>query len=119
MNNEPKNLYILWTSDNIATARHMVFLYAADCLRQQRFARVHILVWGASVLLLSQNKAILNEMRKFQSLGGLVSICRRCAEKFSVLTQLERMEELSLARIDYLSDFLTELLQSDHILLTV
>jgi hypothetical protein len=119
MNNDKKTLYILWTTDNLITAQHMVFLYAADCLRQQRFAQVHILVWGASVLLLSQNKMMLNEARKFQALGGLVSICRRCAEKHSLLAQLESMRELSPARIDYLADFLTGLLQSGQTLLTV
>jgi hypothetical protein len=118
MDNTP-NLYILWITDNVLSARHMVFLYGSECLRQKRFARVHILVWGASVVLLSQNKMILNEVRKFQALGGLVSVCRRCAEKNNVLTQLEQLEELSSAKIEYLADFLTQLLQNREIVLTV
>jgi hypothetical protein len=121
-NNEGKgkdSLYILWTSDNPATARHMVFLYADDCLRQGRFAEVHILVWGASVLLLSQSKPIINEVRKFQSLGGQVSICRRCAEKYGILVRLESMEEIASARIEYLADSFTAILKSGQTLLTI
>ncbi|MDR1398192.1 MAG: hypothetical protein LBJ14_10755 [Desulfarculales bacterium] len=121
-NNESQGkdfLYILWTTDNPITARHMVFLYADDCLRQGRFAGVHILVWGASVLLLSQSKPIANEVRKFQSLGGQVRICRRCAEKYGILVTLERMEEIAPASIEYLADSLTEILKSGHTLLTL
>ena len=113
------SLYILWTTDNLLTSQHMVFIYANDCLRNQRWRQVHIIVWGASVMLLCQDKTMQNELRKFHALGGKILVCRRFAEKLGLLPRLQAMRETIDMDIDYLAESFTDILKSKETLIII
>ena len=116
---QKETLYILWTTGNPVTVQHMIFMYGNNSLRHNWWEHVHLIVWGAATKLLSEDKCLQNELRKFLHLGGQVSICRRCAEKLNVVVALEALEDMGDLKIYYAGEFLTELLKNDEKILTV
>ena len=116
MTNNGTTLHILWTNDNLLTARHMVFMYATNSLRKGWWEHVHLIVWGATAKLLAENEGIQRYLKTFQEAGGTVSACKRCAEELGVLDKLEALDGIEIL---YIGEQFTHIIKSSDALITV
>ncbi len=105
-----KKLNILWLNDNPTTAELMVFMYATNSLRFKWWESVHLIVWGATVKLLCENKRMQELVKEFQAEGGEVSACLRCAE---LLGKVEELQNIGDIEIVYMGEPLTQIINAD------
>lgn len=109
-------LHILWTNDNIDTAKHMVLLYAPVTLAMHKdWDEVIIIVWGATATLVAENKEIQKLVKNAQEKGVKFTGCVHCATELGVE---EALTDLGVELIGW-GKPLTELLKSKAPLLTV
>ncbi len=108
-------LNILWTNDNLITSEKMVFMYGVNSKRNGWWDEVRIIVWGATVQLVSENKMIQSLVEEAQLEGVQITACKACADQLGVTDVLE---ELGL-EIKYWGKPLTEILQSGEQLITI
>lgn len=116
---DKNTLYVLWTTGDPVTANNMVFMYTTNSLRYQWWERVHIIVWGAATELLARDAEVQKKMRKFLKLGGVVSVCRKCAENIRVMDEVKAMEIPGQFTVFYLGSWFSKILHSDVRVLSV
>ena len=109
------HLYVLWTNDNPVTAEKMVFMYTVNSLIHGWWENVTLIVWGATIQLVSENADIQAEIREALDAGVHITACKACADQLGV-TQI--LEELKI-EVKYWGAPLTELLKDGEKLLTV
>lgn len=112
---DDSHLYILWTTDNPTTARDMVFMYAGNSLLKDWWDKVTIIIWGASVELVSSDPAIQEKIQELISMGVEFTACKRCADNLGASGLLESLG----IEVRYWGESLTGLLRSGARLLTV
>jgi len=108
-------LYILWTTDNPVTSEKMVLMYGVNSKRQDWWDEVTIIVWGASVQLVSENKKIQELIKEAQQEGVHITACRACAGQLGVTATLEALD----IEVIYWGKPLTQLLKEDEKLITI
>lgn len=74
---EKTHLYVLWTNDNLITAEKMVFMYTINSLIQGWWEKVTLVIWGATVKLVSENLDIQNLIKNALNAGVHVTAARR------------------------------------------
>ena len=109
------HLYILWTTDNPITAQDMVFMYAGNSLLKGWWDNVTIIIWGASVELVSADAGIREKIQELISMGVEFTACKRCADNLGATVLLESQG----IDVRYWGESLTGLLRSGASLLTV
>lgn len=112
-------LYVLWTTGDPVTANNMVFMYTVNALKYKWWERVHIIVWGASTELLVYDADVRKKMQQFLKLGGVVSVCRKCAENIKVMDAVKAMEIPGQFTVFYLGAWFSKILHSDVKVLSV
>jgi len=88
---ETRNLHILWTNDNLHTSQFMVMFYATQSKVHHLWNDVTIILWGAPVKFITENKIIQQEMEIAMHAGVKFSACTSCARKFGVVDELEKL----------------------------
>lgn len=116
---DKNTLYVLWTTGDPVTANNMVFMYTVNSLRYKWWERVHIIVWGAATELLVRDAEIQKKMQKFLELGGVVSVCRKCAENIKAMDEVKAMEIEGQFTVFYLGNWFSKILHSDVRVLSV
>ncbi len=76
-----KKLLVLWTTDNIESAKHMVLLYTLNAKNKGWMDEVTLLIWGASQLLVASNKKMQALVKEIGEAGVKVVACKKCAEE--------------------------------------
>ena len=109
------HLYILWTNDNLITAEKMVFMYTINSLTQGWWEQVTLIIWGATVQLVSDNKEIQKLVQDALDAGVHVTACKACADQLGVTQTLRDLK----IEVKYWGKPLTEILINDEKLLTV
>jgi len=109
------HLYVLWTNDNLITAEKMVFMYTVNSLAQGWWEKVTLILWGATVQLVSENPAIQKMVGDALEAGVHVTACKACADQLGV-TQILQEQKIE---VKYWGAPLTELLVNGEKLLTV
>lgn len=109
------HLHILWTNADPVTADKMVFMYAGNALKRQWWARVTVIVWGATAELVARDPSVQARVRELQAGGVELSACKACADELGVT---EVLEGLGLEVILW-GEPLTALLKAGAPLLTV
>lgn len=112
-------LHILWMSGDVNTVKNMVFMYAANSLRNKWWDKVHIIVWGASMELLLRDMSVQEELQAFIKMGGSVSVCRRCAENLGLLDAVKAMEAWGDLKVYYVGETFTKLLKTGEKIITI
>ncbi len=112
---EKDTLYILWTSADPLTARHMVLMYAKNSLLRGWWEHVTVIIWGASAKLAAENAAVQEEIKIAQNVGVRFSACAACARQLGVTAQLEALG----AEVVSWGPLLTEALKNNEKLITV
>jgi hypothetical protein len=108
-------LTVLWTTDNLTTARDMVFMYTVNAKKHGWFENVILVIWGATSPLVAENKEVQGWVKEAIEAGVYVTACRACADRHGVAEQLEALG----IDVDYLGVALTERLKANSALLTV
>ena len=108
-------LYILWTNDNPITAEKMVFMYGINSILHRWWDKVTIIVWGATALLVSENTAIQNKVKKAQEKGVRIIACKACADQLGVTESLTKLG----IEVEYTGELLTKILKSNEALITI
>ncbi len=108
-------LHILWTTDNLITSEHMVFMYATKSLEKKTWDEITIIIWGASTLLAANNKVIQELIQDAILKGVKVSACIACATQLNVVESLRRQ---GLEVIAW-GPLLTKIIQNKEPLITI
>jgi len=112
---ESKNIYILWTNDNVETSRFMVLFYSTNSMMNSLWDNVTVILWGAPVKLAAENDGIIEEMKAAQHVGVKFSACLSCARKFGVV---EKLEELGVEVFPWVEPF-TDLVKNGETIIYV
>ena len=88
---DDNTLFILWTNADPITANLMVFMYAENSMKYQKWDRISIIIWGATARLAAENAEIREKIRILQKMGVHFTACITCAEKSGVKEDLESM----------------------------
>ena len=109
------SLHILWTNDNFITAEKMVFMYGINAKRKDWWDKVTIIIWGATVKLVSENTKIQELIEEAKLEGVHISACKGCADQLGVTTILEGLD----IEVMYWGEPLTQILKADEKLITI
>ncbi|MGD9950586.1 MAG: DsrE family protein [Desulfobulbus sp.] len=113
--NKNSHLYVLWTNDNIITAEKMVFMYTLNSLAQGWWEKVTLVIWGATVKLVSENDNIQNLIKEALNAGVHVTACKACADQLGVTKVLKDLD----IEVKYWGGPLTDILVNGEKLLTI
>jgi hypothetical protein len=112
---EKNKLTILWTNDNVITAEKMVFMYGINAKTKDWWDEVTIIIWGATVKLVSENKMIQDLIEEAKLEGVHVTACKGCADQLGVTQILEGLD----LELVYQGPPLTQILKDDEKLITI
>ncbi len=115
MNPTDNQLLILWTSDNKEAAVNMVFMYAKNSKIRGWWPEVTLLIWGPSAALVTRDNEIQNHIQSLQQEKVRVIACRKCAENYNIVPDLEKLG----IEVFYTGEFLTNWLNSNKKLITI
>lgn len=107
-------LCIVWTSGDPDVAMKMVFMYANTAKKNRWFDEVHLIVWGPSAKLASENKEIQETLVKMVENGVKIEACKACADQYGVSQNLKSLG----IDVKYMGKPLTEILKSNKKLMT-
>jgi hypothetical protein len=110
-----KDLFILWTNDNVITSEKMVLMYAHNAILKGWWENVTVIIWGATAKMVSENKGIQDKLKQMLKDGVHISACKACADQLGVS---EILEDLGI-ELKYWGVPLTEVLMSDSKLITI
>ena len=113
--NENTHLYVLWTNDNLIAAEKMVFMYTINSLTQGWWEKATLIIWGATVQLVSENRAIQKMVQDALEAGVHVTACKACADQLGVTQTLKEQK----IEVKYWGAPLTKLLVNGEKLLTI
>ena len=85
------NLHILWSNDNQHTSQFLVFFYATQSKVHKHWENVTVILWGAPVKTITENKVLQEELHLAKLAGVHFSACTSCANKFGVTEQLQEL----------------------------
>ncbi|SLM32065.1 conserved hypothetical protein [Desulfamplus magnetovallimortis] len=111
----PNKLHILWTNDNVITAEKMVFMYAVNSKKRDWWNEVTIIIWGATAILVSENKQIQQLIEEAKLEGVHITACKACADQLGVT---EKLESLGI-EVTYQGLPLTKILKDNEKLITI
>ena len=112
---DDNTLFILWTNADPLTADLMVFMYAENSMKFQKWDHISIIIWGATAKLTAENAEIQAKIRMLQGMDVHFTACITCAEELGV------KEELAAMGIDLVKwlNPLTALLKEKKNLITI
>ena len=88
----PSQLCVVWSSADPGVAKNVCFMYTHNAKRAGWFGVVHLVVWGPSAKLLSENKDLQNELKAMQKTGVVVEACVTCANNYGVADNLQALD---------------------------
>jgi len=107
---KPEKLLIVWTSGDKDVAINMVFMYARNSMLKGWGDEVTLLVWGPSTNLLVHDEELKVGLKEVQDTGVRVVACKRCAENYGVVPQMEGLG----AEVIYSGEFFTDWIKSEE-----
>lgn len=107
-------LAVLWTSGDRDVALKMVFMYTYNTKANGWWDTIHLIVWGPSSKLLSQDTELQEYVKKMMSVGVEVVACKACADSYGVSDKLESLGVV----VKYMGEPLTKMLKSDWKVMT-
>ncbi len=108
------SLVVVWTSGDREVARKMVFMYTKNSRLQNWWARVRLVVWGASAPLLAVDRELQAELDDLKAAGVELLACKACADLYGVTGQLQALG----VDVIFMGKPLTEMLKSGWTCLT-
>lgn len=84
-------LTVLWTSGDEDTAMNMILMYTLKSAGNRWWKDCALITWGPSNLLAARNERVRSELREIMAAGVKVYACKRCAERYGLIDELESM----------------------------
>ena len=81
-------LCVVWSSGDPGVAKNVCLMYTLNAKKRGWFDVVHLVVWGPSAKLLTENKGLQKEVKEMQKTGVVVEACVRCADNYGVADAL-------------------------------
>lgn len=101
-------LVVVWTSGDREVAISMVFLYTLNTRVKGWWDDVTLVVWGPSTKLLCEDAELQESVQKMKEAGIKLQACVRCAERYGVVEDLEKMGIETIKMGVPLTDYLKE-----------
>ena len=108
-------LYILWTNADPITSELMVCMYAQNAILKHWWNEITVIIWGATVEYVSNNKSIQDRLLQMKNDGVTISVCKSCSEKLGVVSKIEALG----FELKYWGEPLTKILKENHKLITI
>lgn len=86
-----EKLAILWTTDNEETALNMLLMYTLKSNMNHWWKECNLITWGPSNKLVCENPEVQLFVKQIMEAGVKVFACKRCAEEYGLVSQLEEM----------------------------
>lgn len=90
-NENRDKLLIVWSSGDIEVANKMVLMYSGVMMERGYWDEAVLMVWGASVKLLSDNKELWGKIEKIKQSGVRLCACVACVDEYGVADEYLRM----------------------------
>ena len=84
-------LTILWTTEDEETALNMILMYTLKSNINKWWKECNLITWGPSNKLVAESPEVQLMIRQIQEAGVKVYACKRCAEEYGIVAQLEKM----------------------------
>lgn len=84
-------LTILWTTGDEETALNMILMYTLKSNLNHWWKECNLITWGPSNKLICNNPEIQVYIKQIQETGVKVLACKRCAEEYGIVDQLEKL----------------------------
>ena len=104
------SLLVVWTSGEIDVAKKMVFMYSLNSKLNNWWDDVTLLVWGPSSYLLANHSDLQKDLQEMRDAGVKVIACKACAEKYGIVSQLEKIG----IKVFYIGEYLTNWIKSEN-----
>ena len=95
-------------------AKKMVLLYGSVVLPREYFDEAHLMIWGPSARVLSENSELQAMLKTVQQSGVETSACVVCSDEYGVSAKLESLGVKTM----HTGELLTEALQNDWKVIT-
>lgn len=102
-----EKLIILWTSENRETALDMILMYALKSNTNKWWEYCELITWGPSNKLVCHDVEIQEQLKLVQEVGVKITACKRCAERYNLVSQLESLN----IEVKYMGEPFTEFLK--------
>ena len=107
-------LLIVWSTAEIEVAKKMVLLYSSVILPRGYWDQAHLMIWGPSAKLLSENEVLQEMVIGIKETGVELSCCVVCSDEYGVS---EKLASLGIDMI-HTGEVLTDALQKDWKVIT-
>lgn len=84
-------LLIVWSTAEIEVAKKMVLLYSSVILPRGYWDKAHLMIWGPSAKLLSENSELQEMLERVKETGVALSCCVVCSDDYGVTEKLGSM----------------------------
>ena len=88
----PSRLCVVWSSADPGVAKNVCFMYTQAAKRRAWFEVVHLVVWGPSAKLLTENEELQDDVKAMQEAGVVVEACVACANNYGVADTLNALD---------------------------
>lgn len=108
-------LNILWTTSDVDTVNSMLSMYTCNALKNNWWDEIHIVIWGGSTKLISEDESVHKLITKMIDAGVTFEACKACADKYKVS---EKLKELGVI-VKYMGIPLTNYIKSEDEFITI
>ena len=105
---EKPKVLVVWSSGDKAVAVKMVHLYVYNAKKNGWVDDMHMLIWGPSAKLLSEDAELQASVKKMKESGIILTACKACADSYGVSDKLRTLG----VDVKYMGKELTDMLQS-------
>ena len=109
-----KTLHVLWTTGEKDVAIRMVFVYLLNSKGNGWWDDIHLIIWGPSAKLLSEDPLIQQEVDYLLQSGIFIEACEGCTESYGITAKIRGFG----IPVRYMGESLTEILNGDDKLIT-
>lgn len=88
---EQDRLMVIWSSGDRDVALKVCFMYTNAAKKMKWFDEVHLIVWGPSAKLLTEDVELQRLLKQMQDTGVVTEACVNCADMYGVSEQLKAM----------------------------
>jgi len=107
---QKENLLIVISTDNIDSIMKFPLLYGGVSIPRGYWKRVHVMFWGASIVVAQNNKSVQDKVLAMLEDGVEFSSCIVCANEYGAT---EMLEELGIV-CNHTGELLTTALKEDQ-----
>lgn len=104
-----ENLLLVLSTDNVDSIMKFPLLYGGVSLPRGYWKRVHVMFWGASIVLAQKDESIRTKVLQMQKDGVEFSACVVCSEEYKAVDALESINILC----NHTGELLTTALQDE------